>query len=98
MLALRWFRCFFGFLVWDLDIGCHCCRIKVARALPIGNLCPTDCITSCSSFSLQVKARFSSPAGMARSNAAYPIECLGRHSFKHLYSSVGKIKKKSRTR
>ena len=68
-------------------------RIKVARALPSGNFCPTDWITSCSSFSLQVKARFSFPAGMARSNAAYPIECLGRHSFNRLYSSIDKMKK-----
>src|SRR5438094_322061 len=63
-----------------------------ARALPTGNLCPTDWITSWSSFSLKVRARFSSPAGMARSNAAYPIECLGRHSFKSLYSSIDKMK------
>jgi hypothetical protein len=93
---------FFGFFfcdleIRDLEIGCHCCRTKFDRGFASGNFCPTDWKTSCSSFSLQVKACFPSPAGMARSNAAYPIEYLGRHSFKRVYSSFGKIKKKPRT-
>jgi hypothetical protein len=71
---------FFGFLFWDLDLGCHRCRIKGCQRITDWKLVSDGLYDVLQFIFTTTKGAFFGPAGIARSNAAYPIKCSGVHT------------------